>query len=269
MDSLNGHYELALEALEELAAELVTSDSSQATPIQTHLKPASVKLEQVLDDFNPLPREAIFLGAAYDELPILLNLNDPTPGPVLIAGDAGSGKTAFLQMIAKAVSLIHQPKDVQFGVVTNYPDEWQGFEELPHCVGIFSTYQKTSAEFILSLAVWAHNNHNEKRSALLLIDDLESMSHADAEARQNLRWLLLRGPNRHIWPIATLNAERAEKMLPWLDAFRTRLFGQIRKPIDAESIVPARDAALHLLEPGLEFKLREGQNWVQFWIPSI
>lgn len=269
MEPKKKHFELALEALEELTTEFGTDLPSQANSDRSPPKPAPVNIEQVLNDFTPLPRGAIFLGTAYDELPILLNLNDPTPGPILTAGDAGSGKTAFLQVIAKAVSMTHKSKDVQFVVVTNYPDEWQGFEELPQCVGIYPTYHKTSTEFILSLAVWAHNNHNEKRSVLLLVDDLESMSHADADTQQSLRWLLLRGPNRHVWPIITLNAGRIGKVLPWLEAFRTRLFGHIHNAAEAEAIVPTRGASLHLLEPGLDFKLSEGSNWVQFWIPSI
>ena len=269
MNSLKRNYELALEALEELTLELVPTDRRQEAAERPPSQLAPAPLNQSLDEFGTLPRDALFLGAAYDGLPILLNLNDPTPGPILIAGDRGSGKTAFLQTIAQAIPMTHTPKDVQFGVITNHPDEWKDFGEIENCMGIFPTNHDDADSFILSLADWAHNNRREKRFALLLIDDLERIMDMNEEVLQSLRWLLLRGPNRRVWTFATLNAGRTEKVLPWLDAFRTRLFGMIKNDHNAEAILPTHDAALHLLEPGLEFILNENRQWVKFWIPPI
>lgn len=271
MNSLKRNYELALEALEELTAELVTVDMIQEEEDETRpsLQLAPVSLKQTLDEFGTLPRNALFLGAAYDELPILLNLNDPTPGPILIAGDQGSGKRAFLQIVAQAISIMHRPEDVQFGVITSQPDKWEGFAETPNCMGVFPSDHKKADNFILSLADWAHHNHREQRFALLLIDDLEIMMGMNEDVQQSLRWLLLRGPNRRVWTFATLNARKSKRMLPWLEAFRTRLFGAVKNAHDTEAILPTRGADLHLLEAGIEFILNENRQWVKFWIPSI
>ena len=62
--------------------------------------PALPPLNEVLAEFGPMPPEALFLGVASDGLPVLLNLHDPIPGPSLITGDAGTGKTGLLQTIA-------------------------------------------------------------------------------------------------------------------------------------------------------------------------
>jgi len=269
MKSLKRNYELALAALEELKGELVLKDTKEDVAERSQPQLAPTPLEQILEEFGILPSASLFLGAAYDGLPILLNLNDPSPGPILIAGDQGSGKTAFLQVIAQAISKTHSPVDLQFGVITDHPDEWKGFGELKNCMGVFPTYHKDADNFVLSLADWAHNNRREKRFALLMIDNLETVLDMDEEVQQSLRWLLLRGPNRRVWPLITLNAGRSEKVLPWLDAFRTRLFGAVKNIRDAEAIVPTGDADLHLLEPGLEFILNENRQWVKFWLPSI
>jgi len=45
----------------------------------------------------------------------------------------------------------------------------------------------------------------------------------------NLYWLLLRGPARRVWPVATVNAGRASQVEVWLEAFRTRVFGRIEE----------------------------------------
>ena len=269
MNSIKRNYESAIQALEELTLDFASKDTHANITERPAIQLAPTPLNKILDQFGTLPNKAIFLGAAYDGLPILLNLNDPTPGPILISGDQGCGKRAFLQTLAKATSITHTPKDIQFGVITAQSEQWDEFKENKNCMGIYPTYHNDAANFILSLADWAHHNRREKRFALLLIDDFEEVMAMDEEVLQNLRWLLLRGPNRRIWPFVTLNSEHTEKVLPWLDAFRTRLFGAVKNADGAEAILPTRDAALHLLEPGLEFILNENRQWVKFWIPPI
>jgi hypothetical protein len=222
----------------------------------------------VLTEFGTMPGEALFLGVASDELPVLLNLHDPFPGPILVCGDAGTGKTAFLQTVASATGKMHQPEDLQFGVLTSHPDEWSALENIPNNVGVFPLYHRSAEDFILSLASWAHGNKSSQQSVLLLVDDLEAATNLDFDAKQNLRWLFLRGPARRVWPINTLNPNRMENIMPWLDAFRTRIFGPIKNQNYIRSL-DAETANLNALNPGTQFVLREGENWLKFWIPGL
>jgi len=254
-------YALMLEAYSELKPEIETV--RQISPV-----PALPSLSEVLNEFGPMPGEALFLGVASDGLPVLLNLHDPIPGPLLIIGDPGSGKTAFLQMIAQAAGKMHEPEELQFGVLTNHPDDWNGMEDIPNNVGMFPYYKKSSEDFILSLASWAHGNKTSSQSVLLFLDDLEAVSKLDFDAVQNLRWLFLRGPARRVWPIVTLNSQDVKNMTPWLEAFRTRIFGKVQ---DTQIIrrLDAEQADLSSLTTGSEFAMSEGDNWLRFWMPSI
>jgi len=212
-------YAMMMEALTELKPEI---DAAR----QLKRAPAMPPLDEVLAEFGPLPPEALFLGVASDGLPLLLNLHDPIPGPILIAGDSGTGKTALLQTIAAAAGKTHQPEELQFGALTSHPDEWS------------------------------------------VLEDLEVASNLDFDARQNLRWLLLRGPARRVWPIITVNTNRMENILPWLDAFHTRVFGAIKDSQHVQKLA-AENAELNSLNTGSQFVLREGDDWLRFWIPSI
>ena len=267
MDNPLRNFSLMLEALSELQPEIedaLRHGSGLPKPV-----PAAPSLAQSLSELGPLPREALLLGLASDGLPVLLNLHDPHPGPLLLAADPGAGKTNLLQMIAQAAANMHAVGDVQFGVITNYPDEWEHLTALEHCVGIFPTYHNSAIDFLSSLSGWAHANKGSQQSILLLIDDLESMEHIDFEARQTLRWLLLRGPSRRVWPIISMNGERALRVESWLEAFRTRIFGNIQSDRTAENLTGIPGTTLKHLQTGLQFALREGDDWLKFWIPDL
>jgi len=266
MSPTNRQFSLALEALAELQPEIAAQRALLAPGPQPVPAPSAPALEQALDEVGPMPREALFLGIAADGLPVLLNLHDPAPGPLLLIADPGAGKTAFLQTVARGAALMHPPEEAQFGVLTAHPDEWQGFAELPQCAGVFPVYHNAGVDFLYSLSGWAHANKGGRQSVLLLLDDLENMERVDFDVRQTLRWLLLRGPARRVWPVVTVNAERGRQVQAWMEAFRTRIYGRIRQvPPELEE---GNQSLFQSLKPGLQFAMREGDGWLKFWIPA-
>lgn len=247
--------------------EIIEEEQGKKTPPQT--PPASVlpNLGRVLAGISPLPAEALFLGMANDGLPVLLNLFDPVPGPVLIVGDSSSGKTRFLQTVARAVESLHSPDFVQYGIVSNKPDEWKSFYKGNNNVGIYRSSEDNTVELIGSLVNWAHSNKGEGQSILLFIDELTDVTSLDEQTRQNLRWLLLRGPSRRIWTFAAMNSKQAGSMSEWLEFFRTRLFGFVD---DSEiGKLLTGNSALNHLSPREEFAMREGNQLLKFWLPTI
>jgi hypothetical protein len=260
--------QLMMEALTELLPEI---EAAQLTARERQESPllAWPTLSQTLADYLPLPREALFLGVAEDRLPVLLNLLDPLPGPVLVAGDQGCGKTAFLQGVARGIEQVHEAQSVQYGVITRFPEEWSGLGDSPHVVDIFPAYKNTAQDFLASLVNWAHANRGDRQSVLLLIDGLDCISNLDFDARQHLRWLLLRGPVRRVWPMVTLHPSRLEEVRPWLEFFHTRLFGRFAHPQEARSLAGQSLRVFGELAAGREFLLRERDNWLKFWIPSL
>lgn len=260
--SENDHqFTLAMGALDELKPEIVTH---QARPL-----PAAPNLHHVLAEMGSLPREALFLGVASDGLPVLLNLYDPVPGPILILGDAGSGKTTFLKTIVHSLAITHNPSEVQFGVITGYPNEWERELESTHRIAIFPASDTSAQDLLMSLASWAHNKKNASQSVLLLIDDLEAVAGFDFDALQNLRWLLLRGPSRRVWPFLTMNASRYGEVLSWIPTFRTRIFGRIGDTRAANALGGDSVSSLDHPQAGVQFSLRENGSWLRFWLPSL
>ena len=262
MPANNRQFSLALDALAELKTE------PQTPPLRSQPMPAAPSFDSVLAQIGPLPREALLLGVASDGLPVLLNLHDPTPGPVLLIGDAGAGKTNFLQLTARAIAITHSPDEVQFGVISNRPDEWNDLEQTPHRVGVFPSHHTDAKELIHSLTAWAHSNKNRRQSVLLLIDELESVASMDSAALQNLRWLLSHGSARRVWLFFTVNANRYGHVISWIPAFRTRIFGRIEDERAAAALGADVASGVGRLDAGIQFSLRENGDWIRFWLPS-
>src|SRR5512138_2302790 len=149
----NRQFSSALQALPELKTETSTPPS-----LGKPTADAAPALSDILAQTGPIPAEALLLGIASDGLPVLLNLHDPHPGPMLVAGDAGSGKTTFLQTIAHSIAQTHDANNTQFGIITNYPDEWESVQAFPHHAGTFAVGHSSAQDFIQSLTLWAHSN---------------------------------------------------------------------------------------------------------------
>jgi len=256
MPANNRQFSIALESYLELKDEVST--------LPPQPMPASPTMSNFLAEVGPLPREALILGVASDGLPVLLNLHDPVPGPMLITGNTASGKTALLQSIARTLTQTHQPSDLQYGVVTSCPDEWAEIEKTSHCAGIFSVHDTSTQDLILSMASWAHENKNSRQSVLLMIDDLEAIAKLDFDALQSLRWLLARGPSRRVWPIVTMDAERYGQVLAWIPLFRTRIFGRITNERVGSALGGNKAFALEQLNAPNQFSLRENDSWIRF-----
>jgi hypothetical protein len=255
----------SLDLMVEALTAFVQEDAAHRTPPV----PGLPTLREVLADAGALPREALFLGLAEDGLPVLLNLYDPIPGPILVSGDQASGKTALLQMVARGVELLHMPDEVQYAIVSPYPHEWNKFKENPNNSSLCHIQDEHTKDLLYSLVTWAHNNKGDKNSVILLIDNLEEFAKLDEETVQNLRWLLLRGPTRRVWPIVTVNSSRVAEINDWLGFFRTRLFGCTQDAQDAQYLTRTPDYPLDDLVAGSQFTMREGKQWLKFWMPTI
>jgi hypothetical protein len=218
-------------------------------------------LEDILEEIGPLPENTVFFGQAEDGLPVLLNLQNATPGAILITADSGAGKTHLLKIIAQYVISAYSSKEIQFVVVTNHAAEWNNFVGFPHCVGIFSPQQTGVAHLLQSLAAWMDAPGNKHQSVLLLIDGMEEALYCDTLAQAHLRKVLSDGSTKHIWPIVTYDPNYSERAKAWLHLFRTKIHGYTQTD----------DPGVDHLRPSSRgyFSLKEGSQWIRFCIPAF
>jgi predicted NACHT family NTPase len=249
--------------LRDALVQVPSKDSSR------QLRSVTPELSDVLTKIGPLPGEALFLGMASDRLPVLLNLHDPQPGPILITGDGGSGKTAFLQMVAVAATKKFPTEELQLAVITPCPEEWSALEEMSNLVGAFAPGEQPTNDLLISMATWAHAEKATKQPILLMVDGLEAAAQMDPDTVSVFRWLLFRGPSRRVWPLVTMNADRYGQVMAWIEIFHTRVFGRIANQRVADSLGADQASAVDQLQPCQQYLIREYGSWLRFTIPGL
>lgn len=260
--STNDQFLFGLQANQEIQLKLLQGESCHSV-----FPPAPIPMYSAMQ-VNDVHSECLPLGLEENGLPLLLDLYDPTGGPLLVAGDGSSGKTAFLQSLAKASDL-KDPGEIQFGVLTPFPEEWKVEETYPNCMGIWPAYHPTAGSFLRQLISWAEVLGESRQAVLILLDGLDLLSSCGFQFQHTLRWLLKYGSERHIWPIVTVNPGKLNHLASWLDYFQTRVVGQVKRSETAHALVNDPEIDLAALLPGCQFCLSRPAGWVKFWLSQV
>jgi hypothetical protein len=228
-------------------------------------------LEQAIDGLSDVPEHAALIGVCEDGLPFLLDLANPTPGAILLAGDAASGKTPLLRAILASASLMNPAQRVSFNLIASQPDEYQSLHNDEHCQEYLPVEDPGVNRLIAALvSVIETRKHTgpQDPALILAIDDLVALlPFLDEGAFSGLYWLIRHGPRYQVWTIATLPASQIEQIEPrFLTAFRTRLFGYMRDERVARHLANDDHVATRDLEKGRQFFVPYNGDWLRFWI---
>lgn len=228
-------------------------------------------LEQILAQNPRLPAQTAILGICDDGYPVLFDLMDDRPGPLLVTGETGSGKTRLLKMIVKSAVSLNSPYEVKYSLVTSQPDEWADLNQAGgHCHSAAPDYEDAAGENIIRLAEIASARkvgRQDGAAVLLVIDDLRFIARADYDVRLNFEWLLKNGPESGIWPVVALPEQSALEMPRIVSQFHTRIIGKM--PLaSSKRLALFEGLDTENLETGKQFAVRVQNDWLNFWLPS-
>lgn len=239
-------------------------------------KRSSISLEQLLERDATIPTEAALLGVCDDSLPVLLDLNDPTPGALLLVGDEREQHRELLRTAVISAVQRNSPRSVQFLVITDDPQTWnqwiaaQGYDR--HCLAVEERESQGAREWIMRLADWTEQRRTQQRSGpavLALIDTLDFLPRLPYDVRLNFDWMVKEAPPARIWPIASITTNLALSIgSRMLRSFQGRVFGYACDSAVYSRLGNVEDPdSADIARPG-EFAVRVGDDWLRFQVPT-
>jgi len=231
------------------------------------------RLEDVSSSFPTLPAQSAFLGLCEDGYPMLIQLDQPNNGSILIVSDDAAGRTRLAQVMADSACAANPASDFKVSVIYSHENHWTKKLDDANARGYLMA--KTSAtsskatDWILQLALLAEDRSFGRRQGanlLVILDEADFLLDADNNVRSNFLWLCQNGPHFGIHPLISVSSEIALEMPEILNHIRTRIYGRM----------PNR-SAFHLsgfsglesenFEEGRQYVVRNENLWIPFWTP--
>jgi hypothetical protein len=269
----------ATASLDEPGRETRNPERQSPSPVPSMPgKPdAQPNLERLLRQHPDLPPQTMVLGVCEDGLPVLIDLNDPAPGAILVLGDERDRQIELLRTAVASVVTRATPHQVQFVILSCEPQAWQdwvvkqGFQR--YSIAIENADVEMACDWVLRLADWTEQRRLGQRggpAVLLVMDTLSFLPDLEYDVRLNFEWMAKEGPQAAIWPIAASSTTLARALSGrrLLRAFKTQVLGYARDPEDYVRLVNLDEAVAADLNQSGRFMVRAGENWLKFRLPG-
>lgn len=238
-------------------------------------KASSLSLAGLLERLSNLPPQTAILGVCDDELPVLLDLADPAPGALLVAGDSREQRFNLLRTLIQTAAALNSPRSVQFLVLSSQPQEWQdwlnGLEAARHCLAVEGLQEGNADRWLLKLSGWADQRRTGSitgPAVLLIVDDLAAATQLEYDARVNFDWLVKEGPAVKIWTVTCASAEELPTLARWVRLFKSRVFGYAADPAIYGQLVQTDELETSLFSDESQFAIRIQDSWLKFRLPA-
>ncbi len=251
---------------------------------QLHLHPTPTQRMPTIQEFfaeNPgLPHHAALLGINEDDLPVLMDINDPGPGALLVVGDERQQQIDLLRVAVSSLILRNSPRNVQFIVLSHLPEAWQdwvskhGYER--YCLGVFRAEDEKTREWIQTLSEWVEERQQGKRGGppiLILLDTLSFLPKMEYDLRVKFETIAKEGPQQRIWPFGAISVALANSLIRQIRIFSTIIYGYT-EDLNFYVKVGGQDVqvAKNFGKPGqfaVKVNAADGQTWLRFRLPTL
>lgn len=235
-------------------------------------------IRRLLKTHNDLPAQSAVLGVDDNDYPVILDLNDPAPGAVIVIGDERNVLLELLRGVVASAAMRNSPHSLQILIFSVDPQSWKrwisahGYDRF--CLSIEGVDDvDLLRDWILRLGDWTEQRRLGQRSGppvLLVMDTLSFLPRLAYDVRLNFEWMAKEGPPAQIWPVAAISTELAQLLNSrrMLRAFQTRILGYAGDPSFYVQLAGlSEQEAAEFIRPG-RFAVRLSDAWLEFGLPG-
>jgi S-DNA-T family DNA segregation ATPase FtsK/SpoIIIE len=242
-----------------------------------------VRLSALLQGLPDIPPLTACLGVTEDGRPLLLRLPSPEVGHVLVAGDAGSGKTELMRALILSLALANRQSKLQLALIDPKRKGFAPLAGLPHVIDDVASDSDSVKALLQKLLAEMERRERDKVSSphivvavdelldLLMADDSDGGSLA-REVEAALTRIAEGGREAGLHLVVGVQKPSAAGMGSLLKAnFPTRLVGRLAGADDARMAAGQSDTGAEHLAGRGDFLAVAGGQVVRFqaaWVPA-
>lgn len=234
--------------------------------------PEWYRLDEVIRSFQPLPEGSLILGIDEEGRPLVLELSDFSTGALIILGDNVNANRKHMLAVLASSEKINNADLLQMDVIS--PSKSLFSRQHSSMRTLCAPEENSTFTLLGELLTDIEKRLRDQRSLpfrLLILDQVDELVSRMAEDSQRyLRWILRRGPQVGIWPIATLDTHRLGAVdLKTFRSFGLRLFGKIEAAEQAKLVTDVPAQVLRSLSPGSQGCFKLDGATVSFTVPDF
>lgn len=234
--------------------------------------PAWIKLEDVLKEHDDLPEGSLILGVQDDGKPLVLALDDPSIGAVLIAGDSAAANRKHLRAVLASAERLNGPDLLQIDIISRTEESFRSDYSVlkRNCTASDPCVFEILGEYLAEIETRLRDE-KQLPFRMLIIDEVDELTARLADdSLRFLRWMMRRGAQVGIRIFASIETDR----LPGFEAktyraFDLRLYGKIREAAAAERYTEISPQVLKQLSAGVEGCFKLDADVIRFNIPEF
>ena len=228
-------------------------------------------MEAVLGENRIVPPYSLVLGMCADQLPLVLDLSEPSSGAILIAGDSGFANTTLLHSMITSAFLLNTENEVNVHLISPQADSLKHFHRQP-TFQISYQPERPECEIVLeemvTLVQTRERTGRRRPYHTLFIDSLDLLWESlSSQGKLLINWLVTYGPMNGLWIIASLESDYLNPQLfHTVNCFPSRILGNIQFSDNANFLSGLHQQNLTALTPELEFMAYIGGQGIKLWL---
>lgn len=253
LDRLRGEVE------DRVKTQTVTSDGSLYSRVQEYLRA-----------FPRFPAYSVLMGVCEDGMPLMLDLENPAPGPILLIGKNIATMNAFIQASIYSIAELNTPNQVRYVQAIPNAGSWHHGHPMEYHMGTFDWASDEVESAIMELTGIAEGRRmgrNRGPAIYLALDSLGYASTMNHIAQVNLRWLLRYGAQYRVWVVASYDANKDLHMDTWLPFFKTALIGNLERTEDILGRLCLPTTTFTPLDEPETCQVHYGNRWQKITLP--